>query len=207
MYIHGQRPGELGGITLVEAIADKQRGPTCGFEAVENVIQLYRPENNDLIHTDLIPRARGYGFLQDTGAGPMLQVRGYRRILADYHIPSKWEDYDPFRVLIPALRQNRVALAIVDAHHLDSAMYPRRPSLHAIVITNFVTGASDRKVWGFTGIDSNVEGELAWHHEEIARAIKAVQPQPKLLVTETPSNWHGRADHYRRMPDGTFVAV
>lgn len=209
MYIqYGNGPAELGGVTHVEAIADKQRGPTCGFEAVENVIQLYRPEDNDLVDTDLIERARSYGFLQRTPSGPVLDVRGYRQILADYGIKARWCEFDHL-ILVEAVRNDRVAIAVVDAHRLNPKAYGIPKQGHAVVVTNFISdaphGAASLPVIGYAGIDSNFPGvEARWSWSAMESACRIMRRS--LLITDSPAQWPHHVDHYA-LRNGKLVAV
>jgi hypothetical protein len=49
------------GFTKVPLPADTQRGPTCGFEAIETIIQLFHGVGNDLTERELLPWAHRYG--------------------------------------------------------------------------------------------------------------------------------------------------
>lgn len=80
----------FGGAAKVAPIADKQVGPTCGFEAIENVIQLFHNYGNDLVQRDLISRAQLYGALIPARDGYALDYRYYSQILHDYHIDAHW---------------------------------------------------------------------------------------------------------------------
>jgi hypothetical protein len=208
MYLHGQRPAELGGITHVGAIADKQRGPTCGFEAVENVIQAFYPEDNDLVETDLIERARFYDFLQRTATGPRLDVRGYKQILADYDIEARWHPFDHV-LLAEAVQNDRVAIAVVDAHRLNPKAYSIPKQGHAIVVTNFISdaprGAVSLPIVGYAGIDSNFPGvEVRWSWSAMESACRIMR-RP-LLITDSPAQWPHHVDHYA-LRNGKLVAV
>src|SRR4029450_13699078 len=106
------------GFIDVKPFADEQTGPTCGFEAVENIIQLFHRVGDDLTERELLPRARHYGFAHPGPNGFALDVRGYPRILTDFGVIARWYPFDYQQVVIPALRLNRGVLVVGDAHAL-----------------------------------------------------------------------------------------
>lgn len=188
-------PREIGGVWEPRRFADQQVGPTCGFEAIENLIQLYIPTASDLSDQDLIPRAEGYNCVFWDKEGPVLETRGYRQLLMDYGIRSAWHPLDRAR-LLGTLKANRVVLAIVDAHVLDPATYPKPRSLHAIVLTNFVVDHTTRAVTAYTGLDSNhPDQERWWSLRRLEKAVTAAGTNPLLVTSEPihPDNW---ADPY-----------
>ncbi len=71
------------GVASIAPIADQQFGPTCGFEAIENVIQLFHNIGNDLFQRDLLPRAKTYGALIPTSNGYVLNPAFYQQILLE----------------------------------------------------------------------------------------------------------------------------
>src|SRR5262245_27148068 len=125
------------GYTNVELFADQQTGPTCGFESVDNIIQLFQPRSDDLTQRDLLPRAQQYGYALDSDDGLWLDPRGYQHLLADYGIAARWYPFDYQQVVIPALRSNRGVLVVGDAHNLNQEAYPSQGSGHAFVLTNY----------------------------------------------------------------------
>jgi hypothetical protein len=199
------------GYTNVDLFADQQTGPTCGFEAVENVIQLFHPQHNALTQQDLLPRAQHYGYARDSDEGLWLDPRGYQHLLADYGIAARWYPFDYRQVVIPALRSNRGVLVVGDAHRLNPGLYPSPDSGHAFVLTNYFTEESGVYILGYVGIDSNVPGrETPWGYEcvEAAAAWAAghVMRCP-VLVTDQPGNWRMTAQFYRLLPGGQLVPV
>lgn len=192
------------GAAGVAPLADQQHGPTCGFEAVENIIQLFMPASNDLAERDLIPRAAARGVLRRDTEGVSLYPWGYPLLLGDYGISTQWYPFDFYRVVGPALWNDRVILAHGDAHLLDPGRYPRPQSWHAFIVTNFFTDETDAWVQGFLGIDSNRPNEEAgWLAANVESAVRGLP----LLVTDQPVNWPIKAKHYRRQPDGQLVPV
>jgi hypothetical protein len=190
------------GAANVAPLADRQIGPTCGFEALENIIQLFHPLGNDLVERDLLPRARMYGACHLSPQGEFLDPKGYIQILVDYGIASSWYQFDAYNVIVPALMADHVMLAIGDAHFLGYAQTVSLRSWHAFVITNFYTDMTGTALLGFVGIDSNVEGrESAWAYQQIANAVSAI-PTP-LLISASPIRWPNRARSYRQNFDGS----
>jgi hypothetical protein len=173
---------ELGGVKTPRKIIDQQRGPECGYEAVENVVQLVYPFGNNVSEKDLKRRAAFYGFSGTVGGQSVLDPRGYQKLLADYGIASTWSSFNA-DTLIQALRENRVAVVIVDAAILDPKNYPPSDELHAIVVTNFGVN-SQNTVVRYTGIDSNFGGtERHWRWDRLHNAVAAAGF--KILITET----------------------
>jgi hypothetical protein len=205
MYTPNNNLAEIGGPSLVHSIADRQRGPTCGLEAVENVIQLFRPARNDLLETHLIPLAARHGTLVQDPGGFRLETRGYKALLKRFGVAATWHAFD-HHTLVAALQQNRVAIAVVDAHTLAPGFYPSPRSWHAVVVTNYVSDKRHVSLLGYVGIDSNFPGEeLWWEADDI------MLPQgfvfPSLLITDSPAAWSSTADHYVRLADGTAAPV
>lgn len=199
------------GAASVEPIADQQQGPTCGFEAVENVIQLFRPAGNYLSDRELVVKAMQYGGLEKDADGYSLDPRVYRTILLDYSIGTHWYPFDYAGVVIPALLSNRVILAMGDSHYLNPIAYPDRGGGHAFVITNFYTDETGTYFGGCVGIDSNFsQQQSVWDYVSlqncIAWAIENVTRRP-LLVSDNPVNWSNTARWYRLMRNGQLVPV
>jgi hypothetical protein len=201
MYANsGQR--EMGGIDGIAAIADRQIGPTCGLEAVENIVQLFVPARNDLSRTTLEPMASRAGYLVWGVYGPELVSYALQPLLASFGISTQWASLD-HQHLVDALAQNRVAIAVVDAHYLDSNVYPFRKSWHAILITNYVTDPTGRTVVMYAGIDSNYGGQvLCWPLETLDIAARAAGQAP-LLITDEATHFGRHNVHYFRHVDGT----
>jgi hypothetical protein len=196
----------------VEPIADKQAGPTCGFEAIENIIQLFRRSDDDLTDRDLLPRAQRYGFAQKgSPGGYSLDRRGYLQILGDFGIAAKWYPFDHLQVVIPALRENRGVLLVGDAHCLNEQAYPD-PGWHAFILTNYYTDESGMFIMGYVGIDSNFpRQETHWPCQAVeASAAHAVQgglTARPVLVTDATGNWPETAKFYRLMKSGQLAPV
>jgi hypothetical protein len=140
---------QFSGATRTASISDKQEGPTCGFEAIENIIELCRPEysGRDLVREDLLKRAHVYKAIDEEGG---LRVEAYQAILYDYGILSYWYAFHHYGVVLPALLNNRGVLVIGDAYYLNPRSYRRRGSGHAFVLTNFYTEESGNYVLGYT---------------------------------------------------------
>ncbi|HEY0153219.1 MAG TPA: hypothetical protein VGB92_14535 [Longimicrobium sp.] len=194
---------ETGGPSLVQSIADRQRGPTCGFEAVENVVLLFHPARNDLLETHLVPLAARDGTLVPDPEGFRLNTRGYTALLTRLGVAATWHAFD-HQTLVAALQENRVAIAVVDAHKLAPAFYPNPRSWHAIVVTNYVSDPQHVSLLGYVGIDSNFPGEERWWN-----ADDLTLPQGfsffSLLITDSPARWPSSAHHYVLRADGEVV--
>lgn len=180
---------EMGGVKTPRKIIDQQRGPECGYEAVENVIQLVHPFGNHVSEKVLKRRAALLGFAGTVGGQSVLSVLGYEQLLADYGIASTWTRFDADE-LITALRENRVAIAVVDPMVLDPEHYPPGDELHAIVVTNFGVDGNG-KVIRCTGIDSNFGGtERHWPWQRFHNAL--IAGGGAILITDGSialSNW------------------
>lgn len=198
---------EMGGFYGEEAIADQQDGPTCAFEAVENVAELYHGKRADAISSVLIPLAQLRGLSTWSPAGFALKYEGIQPLLAQLRIPTEWHYFNQ-QVLVDALHANRVGLVVVDAHLLNARMYPFPNSWHAITITNYITDPAMRVVEGYRGIDSNtaVRRTHNWRAENLERAATAAQVLgPTLLVTSVPAQWAQQGVFYRRNEAGKIV--
>jgi hypothetical protein len=181
----------------IASIADQQRGPTCGFEAVENIIQLFHDLNNNLSESDLLLRAMGYGAVLNTPGGRALHINAYQRILLDYGIASAWYPFDPL-VLSSALYNNHGVLAIGEAYYLKPEMYSGGGA-HAFVLTNYCTDTSRHHIVGYTGIDSNLANvEVRWPRQNVERALHEGGRRfgTPLLITARPANWFSKPRYY-----------
>jgi hypothetical protein len=195
---------EIGGVIHIESIIDQQEGSMCGFEAVENVLQLYVPVDNSVSHTDLVARAHKYGALGWTGSSYFLDIAGYEPLLRDYGIGSRWTPFS-HEALIDAVWSNRVAIVLVDGCQLDPESYSSPNSFHVVVVTNLVTDATRRTALAYVGIDSNFGGrQREWPLDLLARAAEAC-PHRSMLVTDAPARWPHRSAHYVQLPDKRIV--
>lgn len=183
-----------GGRSYLQSIIDLQQGPTCGLEAVENVVQMFFSARNNLQDTHLIPFAKQHGTLVPDSGGSWLHPSGYQPLLAEFGIGTNWYDFD-HKVLVTALRANRVVIAVVDAHQIDRESYPPE-SGHAVVITNYVLDPTRKRVVGYVGMDSNHSGEeRAWSASALKRAALFPDHAP-LLITDAPGRVPKNADFY-----------
>jgi hypothetical protein len=213
------------GFTHIEPIADKQTGPTCGFEAIENIIQLfYKDTPNNLSETDLLPWAKTHQvqvgndkqeLAVDVSEHPerpayVLNHLGYIPILAKYGISAQRYEFNHLQVIIPALQQNKGILLIGDAHCLNPAAY-RPNSYHAFILTNYFVDESETNILGYVGIDSNFANkETSWYCQNVEDAAAvAAQRITKLpvLITDMPGNWPSTAKYYRLLQSGKFEPV
>lgn len=199
----------------VGIVTNQQVGPTCGFEAIANLIELCRPEfaGRDLVGEDLSRRAQAYNLATPDGR---LAFAGYQRILQHYGIASSWYPFDHYQVVLPALFNNLGVLVAGDASCLN-ATYPPNSS-HAFVLTNFFTDEAAIHVGGYTGIDSNFPfrdgvfraGQNYWPYQAVENAARWAAPflsgRP-VLITTTPINWHNKVRFYRTTQAGQFIAV
>lgn len=200
----------FGGAVNVKPIADRQQGPTCGFEAIENIIQLFHPVGNDLVERDLLPRALHYGIAVPSLGGYLLDFRGYQRLLLDYGIPAHWYPWD-YRVIIPALKDNRGILVISDAHELNAVAYSKKGSAHAIVLTNYYTDSSTHYLRGYIGVDSNFpQIQTLWPSQNMDNAVqwasKYIAHWP-VLITAHPINWANKSTFYKMTSNREIVPV
>ncbi|HEY0038707.1 MAG TPA: hypothetical protein VGB66_18550 [Longimicrobium sp.] len=197
---------EMGGPSLVRPIVDRQQGPTCGFEAVENVVQLFLPAGNNLSNGHLLRAAQRYGALLQDSTGYLLHTGGYQSLLAEFGIATTWHAFDQ-PALIAALQENRVAIAVVDAHQIDPRTYPAPQSGHAVVITNFVVDPRGRVVVGYVGVDSNHPGEERWWGARSLQLGAGFPQHLPLLITDSAVRWPMTADYYQRTVSGEVRPV
>lgn len=206
------------GVINEGSVSNSQRGPTCGFEAIANLIELSRPEyaGRDLVTEELFGRAKSYGAVDQRGA---LAVWAYQRILREYSINSLWYPFDHYQIILPALLNNLGVLIVGDAYFLNPAAY-RQSGSHAFILTNYYTDESGNYIMGYTGVDSNFpfqaragqfrEGENFWPHQRVesfARALAGHYANSPVLVTSEQLRWPATARHYRLTRYGQFLPV
>lgn len=162
-------------------LADKQDGPECGFEAIENVIQHYWPVGNIVSETVLKKFASRHGYLLPDGR---LDHKGYQTLLSYFQIGSRWSAFD-HRTLIAALNEDRIAVAILDAYHIDRPNFPTVGSGHAILISKYVMDSAGFVV-RYTGFDSNYEGQMRWWNVHAVEQAAGYYAPTSLLITDYP---------------------
>lgn len=176
------------GLTAIEPLADLQVGPTCGFEAIENFIQINNPGYTNTL-SDYLQRSE----LFDSGghlvtAGMALDPMHYQHILSDFGIQTQWHQFS-HNDLAQAIDENRGVLAVGDAHYLDPATYPSEHSYHAFMITDITRGPLGN-ITCYKGIDSNFSQlEVHWSPEAIKSALKNSQLRQPLLVSLQEMKW------------------
>lgn len=165
------------GLGNVGVLADRQKGPTCGYETIENIIQCFCPYLNDTLSDRLQDYYPGSEYPGSKGG---MELEDYQRALEAYNIPSHWTRFN-HQEIMEALNSNRPVAFIGDAHSLDAISYPEPQSLHAITLTDVCIDV-DGNVIGYKGIDSNFLGEeKVWSLEQIAQAN---QYYGKVLITD-----------------------
>jgi len=198
------------GAAQVEPIADQQIGPTCGFEALENLIQLFYPTDNNFAQRELLPLARDAGCLVRGSDGDSLALKGYQPLLAHFGITARWYPLDHQQVLIPALHANRGVLAIGPGYALNPNVYAPN-GIHAIVITNYYTDEPALQVLGYVGIDSNFPNQQTlWPWQAIEASLTWAQRyylRLPLLITDAPIRWPSIARYYRLLRSGHLESV
>jgi hypothetical protein len=205
MYTADGYGTQTGGLSYIESIVDLQQGPTCGLEAVENVVQMFFPARNDLQDTHLIPLATRSGMMMLDSDGPWLHPAGYKPLLQAFRIRASWYAFD-HGVLVEALRANRVVIAVVDAHQIDCETYPPE-SGHAVVITNIVLDPSRKRLVGYVGMDSNHPGqERVWDALALEQAARFPDHGP-LLITDSPARFPNEAEYYMQLVSGVVLPV
>jgi hypothetical protein len=161
-------------------IVERQTGPECGFEAIENFLQCYWPLSNALSEISLKFLAQQRGYLLPDGS---LDVNGYIPLLQQFRITARWAAFDHGE-LISALRQHRRVIAVVDAHQIDYLNYIPE-SGHAIVLTRSVTNNAHSIVHAYRGFDSNFEGEeRQWDAAAMERAADFSAPSSLLIADQ-----------------------
>ena len=165
------------GLGNVHLLADLQVGPTCGYEAIENIVQCFHP----YIDNDLSNQLQ----INYPGQGGALNLEDYQKILNAYDIPSHWSNFD-HQEIVNALDDNRPIVCVGDAHDLDSFSYPKPQSWHAITLTN-VCRDFDGNLIGYQGIDSNFPGEEKfWSCSQIEQANEHLTGG--VLITDKPAD-------------------
>jgi len=195
---------EIGGVTHFESIIDQQEGATCGFEAVENVLQLYVPVDNNVSRTDLLSRAHAYGALWWDGSSHLLDVGAYQQILQDYGIQSHWAPFS-HDALIDAVWSNRVAIVVVDGNLLDPRTYTAPNSWHAIMVTNLVTDLTHRTALAYAGADSNFGGQQRFWSVDVLERASTAFPYWSMLVTDDPARWPRHSAHFVQLPNSRII--
>lgn len=182
------------GVPDLSWIVDLQGANRCGFEAVENVIQLCRGGSNEISESALFPVAREAGWVcWEHPEGPRLFHHGYAPLLERFGIRATWHAMDP-APLVHALAAHRVAIATVEMSIVDPAAYGE-PCYHAVVVTKHVLDPAGRLV-GYVGLDSNFPRQQRyWDAAAFARAADP-PPHPSLLITEDPTHGVERIRHY-----------
>lgn len=163
------------GLVDVSHVASGQEGPTCGFEAIESLIRLYRPDVNQqygssLSDVDLISRASAAGFAFVQSDGMALHPAGYRFLLAEYGLPSHFMPWFgdgsmPYPYLTAVLRAGRLAMVVAAPRQLDPQTYHGVPesARHALVVSNYVVDGATGLLDALVGIDSNLVGrQVVW---------------------------------------------
>jgi hypothetical protein len=176
------------GFTAVEPLADLQVGPTCGFEAIENFIQLGNPGCNNTL-SDYLQQSElfdgGGNLLMD---GVTLDPAHYQHILSDFGIGTQWYDFS-HDTLAQAIEGNRGVLAVGDAHFLDPSSYSSKNAYHAFMITDITRGPSG-EITDYKGLDSNfLQKEVHWSPEAIEKALRHSLLRQPLLISMQEMKW------------------
>ena len=176
------------GLTAVEPLADLQVGPTCGFEAIENFIQLGNPGCTNTV-SDYLQRSELFdGGGQLVTDGIALDPRHYQHILGDFGIGTQWHQFS-HDGLAQALSENRGILAVGDAHYLDPTTYPSEHSYHAFMITDITRGFLG-EITAYKGLDSNFhQQEVHWSPKAIENALRHSPLRQPLLVSLQEMKW------------------
>lgn len=163
------------------SLVDRQNGPECGIEALENLIQCYWPLSNALSETSLKLIAQQQGYLFPDGS---LDLAGYIPLLHRFRITARWVTFN-HGDLIAALKQHRRAIAAVDAYWIDYPTYVPE-SGHAIVLTRSVTSPDHSIVHAYRGFDSNFAGqERQWDAAAMERGADFYTPSSLLIADQT----------------------
>ena len=176
------------GLGLTSHLADLQCGPTCGFEAIENLIQLNNTGYNNSL-SDYLQHAEFFdGGSIPVDGGLSLNPQHYQHILNDFGINADWHAFS-HDLLIDLITKNRGILAVGDAHYLDSVSYPQMNSHHAFVITDAVHDDFGNVI-GYKGLDSNFSGqEVEWSPQQIEGALQHSLLKECLLISGKEMNW------------------
>jgi hypothetical protein len=176
------------GFQHVAPIADLQIGPTCGFEAVENLLQLSHPGLGNHL-SDCLQQAEALdGGSHVAPGGYALHPAHYQHILESFGVDSEWLPFS-HDALSRLLDANHGVLAVGDAHDLDGSSYPSPGSYHAFVVTDVIRDPIGR-ILGYRGLDSNFAGqEVTWSAQQIEQAIRHAPLDKGLLATIGELAW------------------
>lgn len=176
------------GLTAIEPIADIQKGPTCGFEAIENIIQLSSLNYNNSLSEYLQHSELFDGGAVSVNGGFALNPEHYRHILHDFGVETDWHQFNN-QTLVNAISENKGILAVGDAHYLDANSYPEINSFHAFVITD-ADFDDNGCVIKYKGIDSNFpNAETRWSPDSIKLALDHSPIRMPLLISNHEMNW------------------
>ncbi|MBN1187326.1 MAG: hypothetical protein JXB49_33925 [Bacteroidales bacterium] len=176
------------GFFNVEPIADLQNGPTCGFEAIENFIQLNNPNiSNNL--SEYLQNNEIFDFGgQLSEGGITLDPNHYQHILNDFGIRTAWLSYNS-EILSHAISENHGVLVVGDAHYLNPEAYPNKGSYHAFMVTDTIKDSAGA-ITAYKGLDSNFPNqESIWSSECLENAINHSPLKQQLLVSDTELDW------------------
>jgi len=134
----------------IEIIADLQYGPTCGLEAIENMIQAANPNISNNISDYLQHHLALKGINLRTEGLPM---ELYQDILGMYDIQSHWTSFNHDTILNNLNRFGGTVAITGDGYYVDSANLTPK-SWHAITLTD-PWRVEGQGLIGYVGIDSN----------------------------------------------------
>lgn len=176
------------GFAAIEPLADLQVGPTCGFEAIENFIQLGNPGCTNTL-SDYLQQSEFFdGGGKLVPGGVALDPLHYQHILGDFGIGTQWYDFS-HETLTQAVEGNRGVLAVGDAHFLDPTAYSSKNAYHAFMITDVTRGPSG-EITGYKGLDSNFQQkEVYWTPEAIENALRHSPLRQPLLISMQEMKW------------------
>ena len=178
------------GFEKTERIADKQNGPVCWLEAIENLVQLDNPYISNDFSEKLI-RA----MIEDNYQGYNPQKRNvrdahihYPEILRACGIEADWYNFD-HDFLRSVLQQNRGVFLMGFCQFLQQ--YNGQQDTHAIVLTDAKIDGQNC-LW-YYGIDSNFPKTTCywpWNQiQDFALSYVNTWHLPALLVTRKPMRW------------------
>jgi hypothetical protein len=176
-----------GGFSGIEDIADYQVGPTCGFEALENIIQLFYPNVGNDLSDQLINSEMQLGYNPDHGLSPLR----YSAILEPWGISAHWYPFDQ-QGIAQAINHHHAVAVVGDPYYLGETEIYRRPGglPHIWVLTGTVYDEVTGRLIAYEGIDSNISGEVRrWSVKAVYEAVKHKPPfyRYPVMVTDQMS--------------------
>jgi len=195
------------GFRKTKKIVDRQNGPECWLEAMENLIQLYIGDKSGASNQSTEKKLREilannkarygyYTYIDEEGqlADNVSSAESYKTLLDDVGIPVSWYPFS-HATLVKALALDRCVLLRVKAFVYyypgrSIQSYVNDKSHHAIVVSD---SAIVNGVEGYYILDSNLTDELFLPKDVLELAAvthPAANVNMSMLITDGPAKWN-----------------